>query len=550
VTGLEVLLLNMKEQASAVGPVLAEVTERASGLLRELTEGGLKDELWRWVGPRSYCVLALEAADDGEPWRRMRQVARRVSEDLSQLSMHLPWLLGDEAEKRTGFFVALGEALAESGRSESGVAVLTGQASSPAWPQAVGGFCLGWARRDPVGVETALDGLLEMSGTWKGVLVASAWLLPSRASMRRLDRLVTRTDVTGVECARELAWSVPWDRLDAAEAAQLLGAIDDGSREVREQLLVALRRVVRRGAELSPQLLELSWSFLESTIPDKRESGGHLWDMLMSKLVDADFPRVLGLLKAALRESLRSAGVLGFEEVVPLTWGRVLAKDRAGLVRVMLEAVLDRASSVEASRALRELIRPFDDRDALLGFVEQTGVDGARLVAGALDAGHPGFWELARDLLVRSDGDHGVQAGLDHSVLSGTWSGSAVLWIESRLAGARGLASSSDPVVSSWALRMVSTLESWRTQEERADDEPWIWETRLQRREVEGLLAQPDSPERLWAIGRLLADAPDDRVRELLSADEILDALPRVSDIPEKQRRKWERWARHWSGRH
>ena len=82
---------------------------------------------------------------------------------------------------------------------------------------------------------------------------------------------------------------------------------------------------------------------------------------------------------------------------------------------------------------------------------------------------------------------------------------------------------------------MVSTLERWRMEEEQRDDEPWIWETRMQRREVEGLLAREDSPERLWAIGRLLADAPRARVQELLSADEILDALPAPSRRPREE---------------
>lgn len=549
-TGLEVPLHNLTEQQADPGPALAEVRERASMLLRELTEGGLKDELWRWVGPRSYRVLALEAASDDEPSRRLRQVARRLSENLAQLSLHLTWLLGDEAEKRTAFFEALGEALAESGQAEAGLDRLTAQADSPAWPQALGGFCLGWARHDSTRAETALDGLLEVSGTWKGVLVASACLLPSRASMRRLGRLVERPEVTRVEFAHELAWSIPWDRLNAAEAAQLLHTIDDGSRQVRERLLVALGLSVLRGAGLSPRLLELSWAFLKSTVPVRREPGWRPWDMLASRLVDVDHVRVLALLKTILHKQLEPAGVLGFKGAVPLTWSRLVSKDRAGLVRVMLEAMLGRDLSVTASWALRKLVLPLDDRDTLLGFVRESGVEGAQLVAGALEAGQPGFWELARDLLAMSGEDQGVQAGLDRSVLSGTWWGRAIPWIESRLAGARELAAAPDVVVSSWARRMVSTLERWRMQEEHTDDEPWIWETRMQRREVEGLLAREDSPERLWAIGRLLADAPRARVQELLSADEILDALPRLPDVPEKKRREWETWARHWSGRH
>ena len=72
-------------------------------------------------GARSHRVLKLEVAGNDEPSKALRQVARRFSEDLPQLSIHLTWLLGEEAEKRTAFFEALGEALAESGQAEAGL---------------------------------------------------------------------------------------------------------------------------------------------------------------------------------------------------------------------------------------------------------------------------------------------------------------------------------------------------------------------------------------------------------------------------------------------
>ena len=58
------------------------------------------------------------------------------------------------------------------------------------------------------------------------------------------------------------------------------------------------------------------------------------------------------------------------------------------------------------------------------------------------------------------------------------------------------------------------------------------------------MLARKDSPERLWAIGRLLEDAPLDRVRELLTRTDVLDALPKLQHLDEGTRSKWEQWAR------
>ena len=254
--------------------------------------------------------------------------------------------------------------------------------------------------------------------------------------------------------------------------------------------------------------------------------------MLASRLVDTDPLRVLALLKTALREHLEV--VLRFEGAVPLTWSRLVSKDRAGLVRAMLEAMLGRDPSITASWTLRGLVRPLEDREMLLGFVGQAGVEGARLVAGAPRAAGL-VLGAGPDLLAMSGGDQGVTGGTQPQRAFRNLAGKQGPWIESRLAGARDLASAADTVVSSWARGMVSTLERWRMEEEQRDDEPWIWETRMQRREVEGLLAREDSPERLWAIGRLLADAPRARVQELLSADEILDALPAPSRRPREE---------------
>jgi hypothetical protein len=90
----------------------------------------------------------------------------------------------------------------------------------------------------------------------------------------------------------------------------------------------------------------------------------------------------------------------------------------------------------------------------------------------------------------------------------------------------------------------ATPLEGWSWRQVGEDREEWIWDYSIRRSDFETMLKKHDSPERLWAIGRLLKDAPRERVLELLTLDEILDALP-GADEPTRQ--KWEDWARHWS---
>ncbi|HLC43314.1 MAG TPA: hypothetical protein VJO34_17020 [Methylomirabilota bacterium] len=93
----------------------------------------------------------------------------------------------------------------------------------------------------------------------------------------------------------------------------------------------------------------------------------------------------------------------------------------------------------------------------------------------------------------------------------------------------------------------ATPLEGWRWRQEGEDREEWIWDYRICRSDFETMLKNRDSPERLWAVRRLLKDAPRERVLELLTPDEILEALPNTD---EPTRQKWEGWARHWSQSH
>jgi hypothetical protein len=128
---------------------------------------------------------------------------------------------------------------------------------------------------------------------------------------------------------------------------------------------------------------------------------------------------------------------------------------------------------------------------------------------------------------------------------TGSWSGSATGMIDRRLGEARKLQQHGEARVRVWARRAVTALEAWRRREEREDQEEWIWDYRIQRADLETILGKPDSPERLWAIGRLLKDAPERRVMELLSPSEVLAALPNLPHLDRATRAKWETWARH-----
>jgi len=118
--------------------------------------------------------------------------------------------------------------------------------------------------------------------------------------------------------------------------------------------------------------------------------------------------------------------------------------------------------------------------------------------------------------------------------------------LEERLKKAQELAEDQDHRVSRWARRAVSMLTEDIRRERQSDAEEFIWDYDVRRPELVDILKRKDSPERLWAIGRILRYAPRKEALELLTLDDIREALPQV-DLPDQQRKLWEAYLAHWS---
>ncbi len=72
-----------------------------------------------------------------------------------------------------------------------------------------------------------------------------------------------------------------------------------------------------------------------------------------------------------------------------------------------------------------------------------------------------------------------------------------------------------------------------------------IWEYDLDLRDLKRLVADRASPERVWAIGRILKYARWGDVQKLLTPEDIQEALPLV-ELPEAQKRALETALEYW----
>jgi len=540
VTQLELLL----DDLTRAGPIPAtkDATERASRLKARLTEENLTARLWHWVGPGSHGVDLKWMEDHADVANALEALAGDLAANPKAFAEHLLWLVGDEAKHRVPLFRVIGE------RDRGGplLSELLTAVDGPYWPEAFGAYCVGWASRAGAEVESTLDRLVEDARFHPGVIVATAWMPTSPAGVDRLIRLAGSGTVPKNELASETVRNVPWDRLTDSDAERLVRALDDGTPGVRAELLQALLVRDGRGVELTAALRDHAWDLLHSTSPVQQRTGRHTWDALAARLGKQEQGRLLTLVERLLTDAA-SGPELRLDDDLPLSWRMLQSVDRPGVLRMLLRLALVPDASWRTARQLSQMLEPARDRDVVLRFLEEKDGRAAALLAESLDPERDGFWELARELIVRSGGDEAVTDNLLGRLGSGVWSGSAVQMIDRRLEGARRLTKDPDSRVAAWASEAVRQLEEWRRREERQDEEGWIWDYRVPRQDLEAMLARRGAPERLWAIGRLLEDAPPERVSELLSPGEILEALPRLDHLDRRTREKWEAWARHRS---
>ena len=73
----------------------------------------------------------------------------------------------------------------------------------------------------------------------------------------------------------------------------------------------------------------------------------------------------------------------------------------------------------------------------------------------------------------------------------------------------------------------------------------FVWEYDIDIAGIKGHIEDKNSPDRIWAIGRVLKYGGPEDWRNLLSVEDIEEALPQI-DLPEKKRKVIERALPYW----
>lgn len=74
-----------------------------------------------------------------------------------------------------------------------------------------------------------------------------------------------------------------------------------------------------------------------------------------------------------------------------------------------------------------------------------------------------------------------------------------------------------------------------------------LWDREMTNHQFSRSLHDRDDPDHFWAVGRLIERLPSSVVTQMLSLDEIREALPKISLWPREIKEAWQNAVRYWS---
>jgi len=529
--------------------------ERLEAIRTQLQDESFGGRLKRWVGPHAwgddYADVESASSEEIEPSsRHITQLAKETTTDANLLTPELlDWLLTDEAQHASRFFIALGE------YDSAGIwqDLLVKRLPAPNGPWAFGWYVKGVAKKDRARAEGTLDRLsLDKPDHIRGILSA-AFLLPATpGSVQRLVSLVQKRLASPSEVIAGIRYGGWVQPLSADLFVNLVEELEDGTTETAVGLTELLASWLYFSKELGEGLQEKAWLFLQRSALSEDRHFAHSWDRVATWLAEKEPQRFFDLIErlAGIPGGLEAAKVFDVLQDHAHVWRKLLALRRDDTLRSLLQIQLeDGRRPFWLSWCLEHFLDTDTDGEVLIRFAVDNGERGALAVANILDADRDGFWRIAERLITAFPESERLASRLDSRVgTTGVIKGSFVPTWHHRMDRAARLLSHPHSRISQWARQVVDWLEDYIRNEEKEDQERFIWDYRISRRQLEDLLTKRDSPDRLWAIRRILKRAPTKDALELLTLEEIKEGLSTV-DLPEEERKKWEAYLAHWSHR-
>lgn len=519
--------------------------ENLDQLILCLEHGNFSVRLKRWASGWHSNDHEELVIDGQRVYRSEYELQKLVEELLSNTALLTPqvlsWLVSGQAHQSHRFFFHLGR-LDAKGHFRSKIEEIGANRSGSMV------FASYWGGQATIDRTKADIRLRELTSS--GIIAsesfvgALAYFGPSKSTLQLIRDQILRGQVSPKSVSRILYGN--WiQEVSPDEMLSLLETLAGNQLESATVVIDVLGRWIHENRPLEEQLGEFAWRCLEA-VPPILGNEAYDCDQVASKLAQIDLERGFKLLESLLMQPEDRRSWCPIDRYVGGNdfWGVLHKSDpRKALRTVFSVALQDPLYGFRVTWNLEELLNQAADADMLVEFALEAE-NHAILVAESITSAKDGFWPIAFGIIQKFPTSEKVRGALTQGVeqmgriIEGPYSQHTEACrreVEKRLRDP-GTPAAARP----WLQDILGRLE-----EEIAQHTIWEYDEDVNdlRRYIE--IEDKTSPERIWAISRVLKYADWKDVRRMLTVEDIEDVLPQV-DLPERKRKALEKALEVW----
>jgi hypothetical protein len=466
-------------------------------------------------------------------------LAREAAENPELLYPLISWLASDSAQKSHLFFYSLGghdkgrvfrEAIELVGRTTNGI-------------EAFSAYFGGWGRHDPDGAESRIETLSSSAEYPAEALIRAISHIKARGSaVKRVLKLIEEGRISRFDTGRLLAGH--WTRdLDLDQFRGLLKAVAGDDFQCASGALILLFRYNAKEWTQDHSLTEIAWRCLETAHEIKPYLKEWDLDRLAAKLARKDPKRGINLFESLLFKS-HSHGSWNPITMHPKHrfWDVLYEEDKEALFEMLFNASLkDAFVRFDVTSQLRELLDLKKETDILISYAKRDEAI-AEMISESISISQQGFWHIIEKVIPLYPRNEQITRYLLGAIMleneggfglpSGQYQESKAL-VESRI---------HDPNTSPEVCAFLRKAKEYLQQVITHDV---VWEYDIDIAGMKRHIEDRTSPDRIWAIGRVLKYGGPEDWRKLLNVEDIEEALPQI-DLPEQKRKIIERALPYW----
>jgi len=501
---------------------LQKYIEQIEALIGRLDGGDFSTQLRRWTGKWTIHQNAYKIDQEGKPVYRneeeLEKLAKQAIEYPNLLTNDLlEWLCsGDAREAQTFlFFFWLGKMDSRN----KWLPIIDNIGATNKGIVAFSAYYGGLSKSNPKFINKRLDELTEARQvTPEAILYATRYLDGDFAGVKRMEKLIREERVHAVFVEQELKCGGWINSLSPDEYLRLIKVVAGSELENAAVVIEFFGMWLHSQLPIEGQLAEFAWQCLEAA-PTITGTEDYDCDRLAAKLAESDIERGFRLLEKLLVQPCNCWNPINRYSQREF-WKFLYSNDPERALRVPLSLALDNLSQPSSTiYHLHGVVDQEHDTDILIELALESKSQ-AELVCGIIKFEQPGFWRTVLKIIEKFPHDEGIKKAL-------FCNSKQMLNDDAAPAAARP-----------WLEELEQSLHEWK--EERRFSE-------INREQNDRSQAVTDviTPQGRWAIKRLLQLGEFDKIKKLLSKDELQTILPKLQlseNELEEFRRKIENW--------